>query len=208
MITSTANITQALSLSAIVISGISIFISWKNTQKQIRVNKIEEILYVLHLQSIVYYQIYQLINDLKKLNKDDVYELKDWNDRSSKLFLKIKNNENIAKDGLKKMKVLVNAYIPNKRRNCLKIKLLALAELFFTCFSVIENEDIRYLIKKYDTNELPKPEIVLKFINSLENKLIQEMNLGFKGVDFKLFNKYLNDKFFKELGIDNKENDN
>jgi hypothetical protein len=184
---------------AICISVISTIVAWKNTQKQIRVNRIEEIILVLQTLNGIYIQLFWLLNDLKKLNIENTYELSEWETRVEKLFGKLK--ENVSNDGFKRLRVLVNAYLPNKRGSSIKIKLLAISALYYDYFVAIENKDFTIITNKYSPEEIPKPKIMSKYLNALENDLIKEMKLGFEGLNFNLLKKYRSEKFLKDLEI-------
>ena len=86
-------IKYTLSIIAILISVISATIAWKNTQKQIRVNKLEEIVSILYNFQRMYNRIFWLIVDLQKeLNPQNDNSLRyDW-DEEKKFFLKVQKN--------------------------------------------------------------------------------------------------------------------
>ena len=53
--------------------------------------------------------MFWLLNDLKKLNIENTYELSEWETRAEKLFAMLK--ENVSTDGFKRLRVLLNAYL-------------------------------------------------------------------------------------------------
>ena len=84
-----------LSIIAILISVISVTIALKNTQKQIRVNKLEEIVTILYNLHRMYKKMFWLLVDLQKeLNSEnEEFFGYDWNieaetflDSTKKLF--------------------------------------------------------------------------------------------------------------------------
>ncbi|RBN50624.1 hypothetical protein [Flavobacterium psychrolimnae] len=188
-----------LPIIAICISVISTIVAWKNTQKQIRVNRIEEIILVLQTLNGIYINMFWLLNDLKKLNIENTYELSEWETRAEKLFAMLK--ENVSTDGFKRLRVLLNAYLPNKKGTPIKIKLLAISALYYDYFVAIENKNFTIITNKYDSEKIPKPNVMSNYLNALENDLIKEMKLGFEGLNFNLLKKYRSEKFLKDLGI-------
>ena len=96
-----------LSIVAILISVISVTIAWKNTQKQIRVNKLEEIVTILYNLHRMYNRMFWLLVDLQKeLNPENEENLGyDWN-IESKVFLE-SVKDYFPKDSFNRLRILL-----------------------------------------------------------------------------------------------------
>lgn len=186
-----------LSIVAILISVISVTIAWKNTQKQIRVNKLEEIVTILYNLHRMYNRMFWLLVDLQKeLNPENEESLRyDWN-IESKVFLE-SAKEYLPKDSFNRLRILSNAYLPNDN---LKFRLTAIGSLYSELFMALETRS-DHVLEKYK-GKIPKPSSVSNFISLIEKDLIKEMNLGFDGMTIKLYKSYKEGQFLRDLKIE------
>lgn len=190
-------IKYTLSIVAILISVISATIAWKNTQKQIRVNKLEEIVSILYNLHRMYNRMFWLLVDLQK-----ELDPKNQNDPEYNLNEEIKvffenAKEYIPKDSFNRLRVLANAYLPN---NNLKFRLMAIGNLYSELFMALETKSDYKIVEKYQ-GKIPKPGSISNFILLIEKDIIKEMNLGFDGMTFDLHNKYKENQFLVDIGI-------
>lgn len=194
-------IKYTLSIIAILISVISATIAWKNTQKQIRVNKIEEIVSTLYSFHRLYSRMYLLVIDLKKdLDPTNNYGVGYDLDNEIKIFFEHAARF-IPTDNSNRLRILANAYLPN---NNLKFRLMAIGGLFSEISFSLETRSDFKIIEKYK-GKIPKPETVSNFILLLEKDLIKEMNLGFDGMTYNIYKKYLEDQFLVDMGLKEKK---
>ena len=186
-----------LSIIAILISVISVTIALKNTQKQIRVNKLEEIVTILYNLHRMYKKMFWLLVDLQKeLNSEnEEFFGYDWNIEAETFLDSTKKY--LPKDSLNRLKILSNAYLPNDN---LKFRLTAIGSLYFELFMALETKS-DYVLKKYK-GEIPKPDAISNFILLLEKDLIKEMNLGFDGMTIKHYKDYKEGQFLKDIKIE------
>ena len=190
-------IKYTLSIVAILISVISATIAWKNTQKQIRVNKLEEIVSILYNLHRMYNRMFWLLVDLQK-----ELDPKNQNDPEYNLNEEIKvffenAKEYIPKDSFNRLRILANAYLPN---NNLKFRLMAIGNLYSELFMALETKSDYKIVEKYQ-GKIPKPGAISNFILLIEKDIIKEMNLGFDGMTFDLHNKYKENQFLVDIGI-------
>jgi hypothetical protein len=193
-------IKYTLPIMAILISVISAAIAWKNTQKQIRVNKLEEIVYILSNFNRMYNRMFWLLVDLQKdLDPKNHNSLEyDWNVEMKTFFESAK--EYIPKDNFSRLRILANAYLPN---NNLKFRLMAIGGLYSDLFMALETRSDYNILEKYE-GKIPKPAAVSNFILLIEKDLIKEMNLGFDGMTISLYKKYKEKYFLVDIGIKEK----
>jgi hypothetical protein len=193
-------IKYTLSIIAILISVISATIAWKNTQKQIRVNKLEEIVSILYNFNRMYNRMFWLLVDLqKKLDPKNHNSLEYDLDKEIKVFFE-SAKEYIPKDNFNRLRILANAYLPN---NNLKFRLMAIVGFYSELFMALETRSDYNIIEKYQ-GEIPKPGAVNNFILLLEKDLIKEMNLGFDGMTISLYKKYKEKQFLVDIGVKEK----
>ncbi|KIA82422.1 hypothetical protein [Flavobacterium sp. AED] len=193
-------IKYTLSIIAILISVISATIAWKNTQKQIRENKLEEIVSILYNFHRMYNRMFWLLIDLQKeldpKNHDSLGY--DW-DEEKKVFFE-STKEYIPKDNFNRLRILANAYLPN---NNVKFRLMAIGGLYSELFMALETRSDYNIIEKYE-GKIPKPGAVSNFILLIEKDLIKEMNLGFDGMTISLYKKYKEKHFLVDIGVKEK----
>lgn len=194
-------IKYTLSIVAILISVISATIAWKNTQKQIRVNKLEEIVSILYNFHRIYKRMFWLLIDLQEdLDpKNDKSLQYDWNEEVKVFFESAKGY--LQKDSFNRLRILANAYLPN---NNLKFRLMAVGGLYSDLFMALETRSNYNIIEKYQ-GKIPKPGAVSNFILIIEKDLIKEMNLGFDGMTISLYKKYTGKQFLVDIGIEDKK---
>lgn len=186
-----------LSIVAILISVISATIAWKNTQKQIRVHKLEEIMSILYNFHRMYNRMFWLLVDLQK-ELDPKYQ----NSLGYDLDVEIKvffesAKQHIPKDSFNRLRILANAYLPN---NNLKYRLTAIAGLYSELLMALETKSDYQITEKY-CGKIPKPGTISNFILLIEKDLIKEMNLGFDGMTADLYNKYKENQFLVDIKI-------
>jgi hypothetical protein len=193
-------IKYTLPIVAILISVISATIAWKNTQKQIRVNKLEEIVTILYNLHRMYNRMFLLLIDLQKdLDPQNQKDLEyDWN-MEVKVFFE-SAREYIPKDSFNRLRILANAYLPN---NNLKFRLMAIAGLYSQLFMALETKSDYIIIEKYQS-KIPKPKAISEFILLIEKDIIKDMNLGFDGMTMGLHDKYKKNQFLVDIGIKEK----
>lgn len=193
-------IKYTLSIIAILISVISATIAWKNTQKQIRVNKLEEIVSILYNFHRLYNRIFWLLVDLQKDLDPKNHNILgyDWDVEVKDFFESVK--EYIPKDNFNRLRILANAYLPN---NNLKFRLMSIGGLYSDLFLALETKSDYVIMEKYQ-GKIPKPEVVSNFILIIEKDLIKEMNLGFDGMTKSLYKKYNENQFLVDIGIKEK----
>lgn len=193
-------IKYTLSIIAILISVISAIIAWRNTQKQIRVNKLEEIVSILYNFHRIYKRMFWLLVDLDKdLDPKNLESLNyDLNEEIKVFFESAK--EYLQKDSFNRLRILANAYLPN---NNLKFRLMAVGGLYSDLFLALETRSNYNIIEKYE-GKIPKPGAVSNFILIIEKDLIKEMKLGFDGMTISSYKKYTEKQFLIDIGIEEK----
>jgi len=139
---------------AIIISVIALMNSHKDVQKQIRVNKLEEILEIISVLESYYSSLYRLANDYAKVNSIEIptQKLIEYNQLIKRIESFISS---IDKDKLQiqfaRLSVLSNAYLPN---NKIRLKIMALSHLYdaifyFTDSDVSKGNQLEQLEKNY-----------------------------------------------------------
>lgn len=185
---------------AIVISVISLIKSNRNTKRQIRVSKIEEIIECIRMFMSDYYLLYT-IYQRQSLYKNSVYldnskveQLRQSYLEAVEVFNKNTNME-MLREKPPRLVMLANSYLPDRE---LKKKVLSIAGMLTSliqCTIYGDYEDTSKIFPKY-----PLPLVFLKYIEDLEISLVKEMSLGYKGVKFEDLMLYQN-KFLKDLKI-------
>ncbi len=193
-----------LPITALVISILTIYFTRKNIKKQIKVNKIEEILEILNSLSKYYMPMFWLVNDAieirEKLNKGEklVGSELDHSNKSKEFIDSI--DKEVLERRISRLYILVNAYVSNKANSNLKLRILALSNLYGVMFQSISNNEFFFI----DTNfkeGIPKRGKLSNFIIEIENDLIKEMDLGHRGISHKEFIKYRDNQFKIDTGI-------
>lgn len=190
-----------LPAGAIIISVISLVKTNRNTKRQIRVAKIENIIECLRmfmsnysLLHLIYQRQHLYKNSPPNSEKYQIEDLKADYLKAVEVFNKNSDVEILRENG-PRLAMLANSYLPEKE---LKMKIMSLVGLMTSLIecTIFENyEETRKLFPKY-------PGILdfFKYIEQIEIELIQEMNLGYKGVKFEDLMAYKN-KFLNDLKI-------
>ena len=165
--------TISISLVALILSGLALFQNHKYEKRQLRVEKLEEMLEISHIL-LGCYQYFQ----------DTVYfkeSLINGNTKETEKYKQtLKNLQKIAKEidlqkKLPRLFVLNNSYLPKKELN-------EKIGLFIGLYTSIAEATIGSPHKstKLPFNDFPKPWHFMEFTQEIQNGLIEEMELGFK----------------------------
>lgn len=193
-----------LPIIAIVVSALTIYFTRKNVKKQIRVNKLEEILEVVYLATRDYRFLFMIISDMRYVEekrKTNEFVGEGYLNYPERIDEYIKNvNEEKLRDKMARLQVLVTAYVPNKGNDNLQFKLMALAELKIYMYQVIFAKE---LIGKsvYYERGIPKPGAFGRHIQTIEEGLIKEMGLGHKHYSYDKYKQYLESTFLKDMDL-------
>jgi len=184
-------ITGGISIVAIVISIIAYLQNSRIEKRQLRIEKLEEMLEITHTLkgNYEYFDDTNFFkNELLSDNKKNDVE-KDKYIKQIKELIKISENIDLQ-NKLTRLFVLNNSYLPKKE---LKEKIA----VFITIYTSIARNTISEPFQKIKLpfNEFPKRWEFSDFTQEIQNELIEEMDLGYKNsIDDK--NTY--DKKFKE----------
>lgn len=184
-------ITGGISIVAIVISIIAYLQNSRIEKRQLRIEKLEEMLEITHTLMGNYEYFDDTIffkNQLLSDNKNNGVD-KDKYIKQIKELIKISENIDLQ-NKLTRLFVLNNSYLP---KNELKEKI----GTFITIYTSIARNTISepFHKTKLPFNEFPKRWEFSDFIQEIQNELIEEMDLGYKNsIDDK--NTY--DKKFKK----------
>jgi len=168
-------ITGAFSLIAIGISIIAYIQNLKGQKRELRIEKLEEILEITHLLN----GNYQYFEDTQFFKTQLLFDQTD-KDEKLKYLTQIKvlqeiSNEINLKNTLSRLYVLNNSYLPKKE---LKEKI----GVFIAVYTSIAESTLSQPTMKTNLpfNEFPKKWDFLEFTKEIQNELIEEMNLGYK----------------------------
>lgn len=169
-------ITGGISIVAIVISIIAYLQNSRIEKRQLRIEKLEEMLEITHTLK-GYYEYFddttsfknQLFLDNKNNNVDKVKYIK-----QIKELIKITENIDLQ-NKLTRLFVLNNSYLPKKE---LKEKI----GVFITVYTSIAKNTVSDPFHKIKLpfNDFPKRWEFSEFIQEIQNELIEEMELGYK----------------------------
>jgi hypothetical protein len=186
---------------AILISVISLVISNRNTRRQVRIGKLEEIIECLQVFLINYKYLYDLHrnqlsfkNVSDNISKDEDLKLIE-NYREYVEAFKTEVEMDKFQDKTIRLRVLANSYLPDKK---LKLKILSLVTLvanLVNCTIFEDFERAKTIFQKY-----PNPLIFLKYIDKIEQEIILEMKLGYKGSKISKLEAYKTE-FIRDLKI-------
>jgi len=183
-------ITGGISLIAIVISMIAFLQNSKIEKRQLRIEKLEEMLEITHILM----GNYQYFEDTNVFKNDIISGTKD-NTEKEKYNRQIKGLSQISEsidlqNKLTRLFVLNNSYLPKKE---LKEKI----GIFIAVYtSIAENTLINpNKIVELPFNDFPKRWDFLDFTQEIQNELIEEMDLGYKN---SIDNENTYDEKFKE----------
>ena len=183
-------ITGTISIIAIVISVIAYLENSRIEKRQLRIEKLEEMLEITHIL-MGNYQYFDDTNFFKNIifseTKDNT-EIEKYN-RQVKSLQQISESIELQ-NKLTRLFVLNNSYLPKKE---LKEKIGVFIAVYT---SIAENTMINpNSIVKLPFNDFPKRWDFLEFTQEIQNELIEEMDLGYKN---SIDNKITYDKKFKE----------
>lgn len=186
---------------AILISVISLVISNRNTRRQVRIGKLEEIIECLQVFLINYKYLYDLHrnqlsikNVSDNISKDEDLKLIE-NYREYVKAFKTEVEMDKFQDKTIRLRVLANSYLPDKK---LKLKILSLVTLvanLVNCTIFEDFESAKTVFQKY-----PNPLIFLEYIDKIEQEIILEMKLGYKGSKISKLEAYKKE-FMRDLKI-------
>jgi hypothetical protein len=193
-----------LPAAAIIISVISLVKSNRNTRRQIRIGKIEEMIeclrmfignyYLLHL---IYQRQYLYKNAPRNADKNQIEHLKYDYLQAVEIFNKNVNIEAFREKN-PRLVMLANSYLQNTELKKRIISVGGLVTSLIECTIFDNYEGTKQIFPKY-----PAPLDFLKYIEDLETLLVKEMKLGYKAlihVDLMTYQT----KFRQDLNIDDK----
>lgn len=190
-----------LPAAAIIISVISLVKSNRNTKRQIRIGKIEEMIeclrmfigdyYLLHL---IYQRQYLYKNTPKNANENQIKHLKDDYLKAVEVFNKNANIE-VFREKTPRLVMLANSYLPNAELKKRVISIGGLITSLIECTIFDNYEDTKQIFPKY-----PAPLDFLKYIEDLETLLVKEMKLGHNALSHDDLMTYQT-KFRQDLNI-------
>lgn len=183
-------VTGIISIIAIVISVIAYIKNSRIEKRQLRIEKLEEMLEITHIL-MGNYQYFEDTNFFKNImlsEAKDNTEKEKYN-RQVKSLIQISESIDLQ-NKLTRLFVLNNSYLPKKE---LKEKIGVFIAVYT---SIAENTMINPNdIVNLPFNDFPKRWDFLEFTREIQNELIEEMDLGYKD---SIDNKNLYDKKFKE----------
>ena len=195
---------KTLPIIAIVISLLTIYFTRRNVKKQIRVNKLEEILEIIYSTTREYPFLFWVITDMrrvKELSAINEFISEGYLNYTERIeeYLKYADEEKL-KNKLSRLQVLVTAYLPNNDNN-LQFKIIALAEILLYIYQGIFSNELNYR-NPYYINGIPKPGAFGKFVIEIEKNIIKEMDLGYESYSYEKYKKYKNGTFMKEMELE------
>jgi len=173
--TNTELITIIFSIIAIIISIITYRQNFKVQKRQLRIEKLEEILEITHILN-GNYQYYEDTFTFKMAIIDDFEENEESEKYANVVHSLIKLSEEIdLRNKLSRLYVLNNSYLPKRK---LKDKI----GVFIALYTSVAENTIISPNKKIDIvfNKFPKKWEFLDFTNEIQNEIIKEMDLGYK----------------------------
>ena len=182
------------STSAFLVSVIVYFQSSKLNRRQLRIEKIEEMLEITHILIAKYEYFINVINLKNSIRNNLVDDLASLF-RENRLPITLQELHQISKEmdlqnKLIRLFILNNSYLP-------KIELKDKIEVFITLYASIADKTLSTSLKKisYPFKQFPTPLNFSDFTTEIQNELIEEMGLGYKN-SIQLKNTYV--KRFKE----------
>lgn len=183
--------TGGISIVAIVISIIAYIQNSRIQKRQLRIEKLEEMLEITHTLM----GNYEYFEDTNVFKNQLLSDNKNNDDDKDKYIKQIKELINISENidlqnKLSRLFVLNNSYLPKKE---LKEKI----GVFITVYSSIARNTIFAPFDKINLpfNEVPKRWEFLDYTQEIQNELIEEMDLGYKN---NITNKNTFEKKFKK----------
>jgi hypothetical protein len=195
--TLTEGLTISISLVAIIISIISFFKTASSDRRQIRINKIEEMVEIV----ILIMGDYHIFDDLFLLQQvisitEDSIEKAVLQEKEKRYIETLKNisDEIKLREKLIRLNVLANSYIPNGE---LKNRIRFFVSIISTIYEATVNQN--YSQTKSIFRTYPRAWDLLKFVEKLQLQLGVEMQLGYES---NFFNEnQFHEKFMEELRI-------
>lgn len=193
-------ITMLISFIAVTISIVTIIITRKNLKRQLRLAKLEEILEIIQFLSGYYRILFMLFHDIEKNIKsletnNEITDFMKETLKRQKGFIEIINRE-VVTSKIARLKILSNAYLTNS--NNLKVKLHTISDAFYNMYMYVHSNG-GVMRKTEAIVIIPKPKEMYGLIEKIEEKIIIEMKLGYKAVDYNLQFEYYNNQFKKDL---------
>ncbi len=181
-------ITGIISLIAIVISVIAFLQNYRIEKRQLRIEKLEEMLEITHIL-MGNYQYFEDTNIFKNSVISGTKDSSEKYNRQIKGLSQISESIDLQ-NKLTRLFVLNNSYLPKKE---LKEKI----GIFIAVYtSIAENTLINpNKIVELPFNDFPKRWDFLDFTQEIQNELIEEMGLGYKN---SIDNKNTYEEKFKE----------
>jgi hypothetical protein len=186
-----------ISLIAIAISIATIIMTRRNLKKQLRLAKLEEIVETLNFFYGYYIALFWLYHDTKNAIKDNLNsdnpKVLDLLKRKD-IFFNDVNRENTV-NKISRLRVLSNSYLDNSKN--LKSRIFAVADVYYKMYMFSQTSGS---FSRFDEESvIPKPGEMKRFLLKIEDDLILEMNLGYKGLNRTAHENYLKSEFRKEL---------
>lgn len=195
-------LTIIISVIAIIISIISYYDAAKRDRRQLRVNKIEEMIEIVLLILGNYAEFDDLFNLQQRIRS--ISNIEELENEKNALIEKEKKYINALKtisDDIKlrekiiRLNVLASSYLPN---NDLKYRVKCLVGLISNIYEATVN--LNYEITKRNFKTYPRAWTLMDFIEKLVLDLSKEMHFGYHS-NFFGKNPY-HEKFLEELGIE------
>ena len=195
-------LTITISLIAIIISIFSYYDAAKRDRRQLRVNKIEEmieIVLVIMGNYATFDDLFCLQQRIRAISNIDELEIEKnaLIEKEKKYInaLKTISDDINLREKVIRLNVLASSYLPN---NDLKYRVKCLVGLISNIYEATVN--LNYAITTKNFKTYPRAWTLMDFIEKLILDLSKEMNLGYHS-NFFGKNPY-NEKFIKELGIE------
>jgi len=188
-----------ISICALSISVIAIVISSRDNKNQIKVEKIEEIYELtisLYSRYSTLYELYLLFERFTTITSSS--NQKKFSDEYFKFWAECER-VNMYQDTYTKifrLNVLANAYLNKK----LKIEILAYTDLFENLTEAGFHRKLEYHVNTYKTG-FPQQINLSKFVDHLESKFIDEINMVGDKFDQNEVKKYRDREFREKLGL-------
>lgn len=186
---------------AIMISIISLIKTNRNTRRQVRIGKLEEIIECLQFFIIHYRQLMRIHKQQCAFKFAEPHYTKDevngMFEEYKLLVNEFKEEVNMDKfqEKTARLRVLANSYLPDSE---LKLKIVSLVTLITNLINCTIYQNFASSREIYPI--YPKGLDFMQYIQNVENEILKEMNLGYKGITLEKVEAY-KDKFKKDLKI-------
>lgn len=197
------NLTYLFSLTAIIVSITTIFITRLNLKKQLRLSKLEEILEILHFLGGYYSSLLRVFIGIEK----SIESLQNSSEITDEMKETIKYrkglvdtiNKEVITNKISRLRVLSNAYLKNSTSKNLKARIHTIGDVFYHMYMFVYLDGDGSIITKNKDAIIPHPHNMNKFIKELENDIIIEMKLGYSSISEETQEKYFKNQFRKDL---------